>query len=102
MDTKQITIATLGSHSALEVCRGAKDEGFKNVVVCQKGREATYAKYYKTNGSTGCVDDVILVDSFKDVLKPEIQKQLIDRNSIFIPNRSCLLYTSNQRATSSC
>ncbi len=98
MDTKQITIATLGSHSALEVCRGAKDEGFKNVVVCQKGREATYAKYYKTNGSTGCVDDVILVDSFKDVLKPEIQKQLIDRNSIFIPNRSFEVYINDYNA----
>jgi 5-formaminoimidazole-4-carboxamide-1-(beta)-D-ribofuranosyl 5'-monophosphate synthetase len=98
MDTKNITIATIGSHSALEVCRGAKDEGFKNIVVCQKGREATYAKYYKTHGETGCVDEVILVDSFKDLLKPEIQQQLIDRNAIFIPNRSFEVYINDYDA----
>ena len=98
MDTKNITIATIGSHSALEVCRGAKDEGFKNLVVCQKGREATYAKYYKTNGETGCVDEVLLVDKFSDILKPEIQQQLIDRNSIFIPNRSFEVYINDYDA----
>jgi len=40
------TIAVLGSHSALDVCRGAKDLGFKTLVVVQKGRDKTYAKYY--------------------------------------------------------
>ena len=33
------TIAVLGSHSALDVCRGAKDEGFKTLVIVQKGRD---------------------------------------------------------------
>ncbi|MBN2518340.1 MAG: DUF1246 domain-containing protein, partial [Candidatus Altiarchaeota archaeon] len=35
---KNLTIGTLGSHSALDICRGAKDEGFKTLVVCEKGR----------------------------------------------------------------
>lgn len=98
MDTKNITIATIGSHSALEVCRGAKDQGFKTLVVCQKGRDLTYSKYYKTNGSLGCVDEVILVDSFKDILNPEIQKQLIEKNCIFIPNRSFEVYINDYKA----
>jgi 5-formaminoimidazole-4-carboxamide-1-(beta)-D-ribofuranosyl 5'-monophosphate synthetase len=98
MDTKNITIATIGSHSALEVCRGAKDLGFKNIVVCQKGREATYSKYYKTNGEFGCVDEVLLVDKFSDVLKDEIQEELIKRNSIFIPNRSFEVYINDYDA----
>ncbi len=35
--TKQnVTIAVLGSHSALDVCRGAKDEGFKTLVIVEK------------------------------------------------------------------
>jgi 5-formaminoimidazole-4-carboxamide-1-(beta)-D-ribofuranosyl 5'-monophosphate synthetase len=93
-----ITIATIGSHSALEVARGAKDEGFKNIIVCEKGREQTYAKYYKTDGDTGCVDEVILVDKFKDILNPEIQQQLIDRNAIFIPNRSFEVYINDYDA----
>ena len=98
MDTKNITIATVGSHSALEVARGAKDEGFANVIICEKGREQTYAKYYKTNGEIGCVDDVILVDTFKDILNPEIQQQLIEKNAIFIPNRSFEVYINDYDA----
>jgi len=98
MDKQNITIATIGSHSALEVARGAKDEGFKNVIVCEKGREKTYLKYYKTNGDLGCVDEVILVDKFSDILRPEIQKELNDRNAIFIPNRSFEVYVNNYDA----
>ncbi|HEX8932054.1 MAG TPA: DUF1297 domain-containing protein [Patescibacteria group bacterium] len=98
MDNNNLTIATIGSHSALEVARGAKDEGFKNIIVCEKGREQTYAKYYKTNGDTGCVDEVILVDKFADILKPEIQQQLLDKNAVFIPNRSFEVYINNYDA----
>jgi len=98
MNDKNITIATIGSHSALEVARGAKDEGFNNIIVCEKGREKTYATYYKTDGDTGCVDEVILVDKFSDILKPEIQQQLIEKNAIFIPNRSFEVYINNYDA----
>jgi 5-formaminoimidazole-4-carboxamide-1-(beta)-D-ribofuranosyl 5'-monophosphate synthetase len=93
-----LTIATIGSHSALEVARGAMDEGFKNFIICEKGREKTYAKYYKSNGTTGCVDEVLLVDKFSDVLKPSVQKELIKRNSIFIPNRSFEVYINDYDA----
>ena len=47
---KNYTIAVLGSHSALDICRGAKDLGFKTLVICQKGREKTYQKYYFSKG----------------------------------------------------
>jgi 5-formaminoimidazole-4-carboxamide-1-(beta)-D-ribofuranosyl 5'-monophosphate synthetase len=98
MNNQNITIATIGSHSALEVARGAKDEGFTNIIICEKGREKTYANYYKTKGDTGCVDEVLLVDKFKDILNPEIQKQLTDRNAIFIPNRSFEVYINDYNA----
>ncbi len=93
-----ITIATIGSHSALEVARGAKDEGFRNLIVVQKGREKTYAKYYKTQGNLGCVDEILLVDKFNEVLSPDIQKKLNARNSIFIPNRSFEVYINDYDA----
>ena len=38
-------IATLGSHSALQILKGAKDEGFKTIVVCIKGREKPYTSF---------------------------------------------------------
>jgi len=91
-DLNKLTVATLGSHSALDVCRGAKNLGFRTLVITEKGREKTYEKYYKTDGKLGCVDETIALDKFSDLLKPEIQKQLLDRNSVFVPNRSFEAY----------
>ena len=87
-----LTIATLGSHSALDVCRGAKNLGFKTLVMTEKGREKTYEKYYKTDGKLGCVDETITLNKFSDLLKPEVQKQLLEKNCIFVPNRSFEAY----------
>ncbi len=87
-----ITIATLGSHSALDICRGAKDEGFKTLVVCQKGREKTYSEYYLTQNGVGCVDECLVVDTFSDILKSSVQKKLLEKNAIFIPHRSFETY----------
>src|SRR5258708_6874060 len=87
-----ITIAVMGSHSALDVCRGAKDIGFKTLVIAQKGREKTYDRYYKTNGDLGCVDECIVLEKFSDILTPSIQKELQKRNTIFIPHRSFEAY----------
>lgn len=90
--SKLVTIATLGSHSALDICRGAKDEGFATLVVAQAGREQTYAKYYKSTVDQGCIDDCLIVDKFVDVLTENIQKKLRTKNTIFIPHRSFEAY----------
>tara|TARA_Y100000310_G_scaffold345268_1_gene463286 strand:- start:41564 stop:42691 length:1128 start_codon:yes stop_codon:yes gene_type:complete len=91
-DEENITIGTLGGHSALDICRGAKNLGFKTVVVCQKGREQTYSKYYKSNGELGVVDDVIVVDKFKDITKKSVQKELVKKNTIFLQSRYFWVY----------
>ena len=89
---KNLTIGVLGGHSALDVCHGAKKYGFRTVAVCQKGREKTYAKYYKTRGGKGCIDETIIVDKFADVIKPEVQKQLRALNTIFVHSRYFWVY----------
>jgi 5-formaminoimidazole-4-carboxamide-1-beta-D-ribofuranosyl 5'-monophosphate synthetase len=92
-DKSKIRIASLGGHSALDVCLGAKKEGFETVVVAQKDRAQTYAKYYKTRSDgRGCVDHIIEVDHFKDVAKPEIQQQLRDLNVLFVHSRYFWVY----------
>ncbi len=96
--SKQYTIAVLGSHSALDVCRGGKDVGFKTLVIVQKGRDKTYSKYFKSENGLGCVDEVIELDKFADILKPEIQKELIKRNCIFVPHRSFEVYINDYNA----
>jgi len=91
-DKSNLTIATLGGHSALEICRGAKKLGFRTVAVCQKGREKTYSEHYFTKNEKGCVDEVILVDKFNDILKKEVQIKLREMNAIFIHNRYFWVY----------
>ncbi|MFH1187522.1 MAG: DUF1246 domain-containing protein, partial [bacterium] len=91
-DLNNITIGVLGGHSALDVCSGAKKLGFKTLVVCQKGREKTYDKYYKTRSGKGCVDETIILDKFSDITKKEVQNKLIKKNTIFIHNRYFWVY----------
>ena len=86
-DQKKIHIGVLGSHSALEIASGAKQEGFKTVVVCQSGREKTYARYYRN-----IFDKFIFLDKFSDITTPEVVKQLTDLNTVFVPNRSFSVY----------
>jgi len=88
----EVTIGVLGSHSALDICRGAKDLGFRTLVVCQKGREQTYARYYRTEDSLGIVDRAIILDKFTDITEERVQKELREQNVIFIPHRSFEVY----------
>ncbi|OGE11071.1 5-formaminoimidazole-4-carboxamide-1-(beta)-D-ribofuranosyl 5'-monophosphate synthetase [Candidatus Curtissbacteria bacterium RIFCSPLOWO2_01_FULL_42_26] len=92
------TVVTVGSHSALDICRGAKDEGFKTLVIVEKGRDKTYTNYFKSAGALGCVDEVLYVEKFKDILKSPVQKQLIEKNCIFIPHRSFEVYVNDYDA----
>ncbi len=91
-DKSNLSIGTLGGHSALDVCRGAKLNGFKSVVVCQKGREKTYERYYKARDGKGIVDEIIIVDKFKDIAKKEVQEKLRSLNTIFMHNRYFWVY----------
>ena len=84
---KEIRIGVLGSHSALEIASGAKQEGFETVVVCQKGREKTYTKYYKN-----LFDHILMLDKFADITSEGNVKKLSDLNTVFVPNRSFSVY----------
>jgi len=95
---KNYTVAILGSHSALDVCRGAKDMGFKTLVICEKGREQTYKKYFASRGKLGCVDEVIVLNKFSDIMNEDTQKKLLERNAIFIPHRSFEVYINDYNA----
>lgn len=86
-DERNLRIGVLGSHSALEIAYGAKQEGFETVVVCQRGRERTYTKYYRN-----LFDHVLLLEKFSDVVDGENLRKLRELNTIFIPNRSFSVY----------
>lgn len=86
-DPKNVRIGVLGSHSALEIAHGAKQEKFETVVICQKGREKTYTEYYHN-----LFDYVLLLDDFSDIIKPRNLQKLKSLNTIFVPNRSFSVY----------
>lgn len=97
-DLKKAKLGMIASHSALDVCDGAAEEGFETLVICQKGREKTYNQYFladrDSNGKLirGVVDKAIVYDKFNEIMKPENQKMLISENALFIPNRSFSSY----------
>lgn len=92
-DPEEITVGVLGGHSALDVCRGAKKHDFQTLAVCQKGREKTYTKYYKTRSDgRGCIDKTIVLGKFSEITKPSVQEQLRKENTIFIHNRYFWVY----------
>ncbi|MCL2317861.1 MAG: formate--phosphoribosylaminoimidazolecarboxamide ligase family protein [Methanomassiliicoccaceae archaeon] len=97
-DLKKAKIGVVASHSALDTCDGAVSEGFRTVGVSQKGREKTFANYFKTQRDSsgkvirGVVDEVVLVDKFKDTVQPSVQQTLMKNNVLFVPNRSFVSY----------
>jgi len=86
------TVGVLGSHSALEIGYGAKQENLDVLVVCEKGRETTYTDHYED-----LFDHVILLDRFKDMVNSDIQEKMRDLNTIFVPNRSFATYVGYDR-----
>jgi len=96
----KLRIGMTASHSALDICDGAIEEGFSTVAYCQKGREKTYSEYFKTQRTLsgrvhrGMVDKSIVLDSFNDVINPDRQQKMRDRNVIYIPNRSFTSYST--------
>jgi len=96
-DLRNPMIGAIASHSALDTCDGAIEEGFKTLAVCQKGREKTYAQYFRTNRVdgqvlTGVVDDVRILNKFSDVVQTDQQDILRSKNVLFVPNRSFTSY----------
>lgn len=93
--TSNITIGVLGSHSALDVCLGAKLEDLRTLVITQKGRNKTYDTYFKTEGDAGCVDETILLEKFSDILHARTIEKLIEDHVIFVPHRSFEVYIND-------
>jgi 5-formaminoimidazole-4-carboxamide-1-(beta)-D-ribofuranosyl 5'-monophosphate synthetase len=85
-------IATMGSHTALQILKGARDEGMRNVVICKKGKERPYKSY-------GVADEIILVDDWSEwhtTIDPELKR----RNAIVIPHGSFVAYLGPDKVRS--
>lgn len=85
MAEQSYTIATLGSHSALQILKGAHDEGFSTLAITNRDTEGLYRSF-------GFVDEVIAIERYQDFpsLVPELEK----RKLIIVPHGSFVAYLS--------
>ena len=99
-DRLKLRIGMTASHSALDICDGAIEEGFPTVAYCKEGRHKTYANYFKTHRTNsgrvvrGMVDKSIIMSSFNDVMNADMQTEMRKRNVVYIPNRSFTSYST--------
>ena len=81
-------ICTLGSHSALQILKGAQDEGFETIAICIKGREKPYKAF-------NVADQIISIKNFDELFN--IQKDLIKQKAIIIPHASFISYLGHDK-----
>jgi 5-formaminoimidazole-4-carboxamide-1-(beta)-D-ribofuranosyl 5'-monophosphate synthetase len=91
-DLKNIAIGTLGSHSALNIFKGAKEEGFRTVCICKEKDAIMYEKF-------GLVDEMIIVRDFSDLVSEPLQEKLRRLNVILIPHGSFTAFLSTEQLT---
>ena len=87
------SVATLGSHCALQVLKGAKDEGLKTVLVCEKKREKLYRRF-------SFIDELIMVDVFSEVLENRCQSILEQNDAVIIPHGTLIAQMTSEQIES--
>ena len=88
-DQKNLAIGTLGSHSSLNIFKGAKEEGFRTVCICKEKDAIMYQKY-------PLVDELIIVKDFTELLTEQLQERLRKLNVVLVPHGSFTAYLSTE------
>ncbi len=88
-DMSKLAIGTLGSHSSLNIFKGAREEGFRTVCVCKEKDAIMYQKY-------PLVDELIIVKDFTELLSEKLQEKLRKLNVVLIPHGSFTAYLSTE------
>ena len=84
-DKKNLTIATVCSHSSLQIFNGARKEGFKTLGISVGKRKKIYDAF-----PLGKPDEFFTVDSYKDIIK--YAGEIREKNAIIIPHGSFVEY----------
>jgi len=99
-DRSKLTVGVIASHSALDVCDGAVEEGFRTYAICQRGREKTYTEFFRCERDKrgkavrGMIDEFSLMSKFKNIMQPAFQHKLRRKNVLLVPNRALSSYVS--------
>jgi 5-formaminoimidazole-4-carboxamide-1-(beta)-D-ribofuranosyl 5'-monophosphate synthetase len=90
-DRRRLSVATIGSHSALQIFHGARLEGLRCLNICTEDRRATYEAFPLSRA-----EKFLMVEEFKDILRPEVQAKLIEENAVVVPHGSFVEYVGAQ------
>ncbi|MCL7386330.1 MAG: formate--phosphoribosylaminoimidazolecarboxamide ligase [Thaumarchaeota archaeon] len=86
-DERDIKIATICSHSALQIFHGARLEGFGTIGIALRENKPYYESFPRASPEI-----MLEVESYKDVLREEFQERLISENALIIPHGSFVEY----------
>ncbi|WP_340819715.1 formate--phosphoribosylaminoimidazolecarboxamide ligase [Methanolobus sp. WCC4] len=84
-DLNDLSIATVCSHSSLQIFYGARKEGFRTIGICVKEPPRFYDAFPLAKP-----DEFIVVDSYKEI--SNVLDQLTAKNAIVIPHGSFVEY----------
>jgi 5-formaminoimidazole-4-carboxamide-1-(beta)-D-ribofuranosyl 5'-monophosphate synthetase len=83
--TDKLTIATVCSHSSLQIFNGAKKEGFKTLGICIGEKKKIYDAFPLAKP-----DEFLIIKNYKDILK--CSEELCKKNVVIIPHGSFVEY----------
>ena len=84
-DKKNLTIATVCSHSSLQIFNGARKEGFKTLGIAIGEKKKFYDAF-----PLGKHDEFFIVDNYKNILN--YTNEFKEKNTIIIPHGSFVEY----------
>lgn len=88
LDVDKQTVMTLGSHCSLQVLKGAKDEGFNTLLVCEEKRFDMYKRFK-------FIDNIVSIKNFKEIVNKNFQDELIEKFSPILIPHGTLISTLN-------
>lgn len=89
----RLTIATLASHSSLQIVHGAKAEGFRTALVVLRSRYWFYSQF------SHLVDRFVVVDSWRELCSERVISELRRLSAVFVPHGSYVEYVGLDCAT---
>lgn len=84
-------IATVCSHSSLQIFHGARKEGLRTIGICLKQEPEFYDAFPLAKP-----DEFFVIDSYQDLLKPEVAKRLKAKGAVIIPHGSFVEYMGSE------
>lgn len=102
-DLNNLSLGGVGSHSMLEIGEGTLAQRMRNFALAKKGREKPYTKTFRErrqgSRTVGCIQEVYVVDNWKEITTPEVVSWIRKRNGVVVPSRSWAVYLRDKDGT---